>query len=72
VLRRWREDDAVVCETMDAGELSDPLAGRSLPVADSANGRGLWLINHLCDLVQVRSSASGTVVRVRQRLLRTP
>jgi anti-sigma regulatory factor (Ser/Thr protein kinase) len=72
VLRRWREDDALVCETADAGELSDPLAGRSLPVADSANGRGLWLINHLCDLVQVRSTASGTIVRLRQRVHRTP
>lgn len=72
VLRQWSEDDALVCETADAGELSDPLAGRSLPVPDCANGRGLWLINHLCDLVQVRSTASGTIVRVRQGLHRTP
>jgi anti-sigma regulatory factor (Ser/Thr protein kinase) len=70
VLRRWKEDDVLVCETADAGELRDPLAGRSLPGVDSPNGRGLWLINHLCDLVQVRSGASGTIVRVRQRLHR--
>jgi anti-sigma regulatory factor (Ser/Thr protein kinase) len=67
VLRSWQEDDAAVCEISDAGDLRDPLAGRSLPVATSISGRGLWLINHLCDLVQIRTTASGTVVRLRQR-----
>ena len=28
------------------------------------SGRGLWLANHLCDLVQMRSSQAGTVVRL--------
>lgn len=27
-------------------------------------GRGLWLANEMCDLVQIRSSAHGTVIRV--------
>ena len=67
VLRFWHEDDAVLCEISDTGDLRDPLAGRSLPVAASASGRGLWLINQLCDLVQTRTTASGTVVRLRQR-----
>ena len=30
----------------------------------SAGGRGLYLVNQLCDLVQVRSSPQGTTVRV--------
>jgi len=32
--------------------------------AEQLVGRGLWLVNNLCDLVQIRSSASGTVVRL--------
>lgn len=72
VLRLWRDDDALVCEVADAGELRDPLAGRSLPAPGSASGRGLWLINHLCDLVQVRQTPSGAVVRMQQQLHRSP
>jgi anti-sigma regulatory factor (Ser/Thr protein kinase) len=72
VLRSWREDGAAVCEIADAGELRDPLAGRSLPVSESPSGRGLWLINHLCDLVQIRATASGAVVRMRQLIGRAP
>ena len=68
VLRWWRGDDSLVCEVEDAGELRDPLAGRSLPAPESANGRGLWLINHLCDLVQLRQTSSGAVVRMQQQL----
>jgi anti-sigma regulatory factor (Ser/Thr protein kinase) len=72
VLRYWREDDAVVCEIADAGDLRDPLAGRSLPAGGSPSGRGLWLINHLCDLVQIRATAPGTLVRLRLGSSRTP
>jgi anti-sigma regulatory factor (Ser/Thr protein kinase) len=72
VLRCWRDPDAVVCELADAGDLRDPLAGRSLPVATSPSGRGLWLINHLCDLVQIRATAQGTVVRLHQRSSAAP
>jgi anti-sigma regulatory factor (Ser/Thr protein kinase) len=31
-------------------------------------GRGLWIANQLCDLVQIRSSAAGSVVRMHKRL----
>jgi hypothetical protein len=72
VLRSWQEHDAVVCELADAGELRDPLAGRSLPVPECSSGRGLWLISHLCDLVQIRTTESGTVVRLRQQTHRAP
>jgi anti-sigma regulatory factor (Ser/Thr protein kinase) len=70
VLRLWQDGDSVICEVADAGELRDPLAGRFLPAQDSANGRGLWLINHLCDLVQVRQTPSGAVIRMQQQLHR--
>ncbi len=33
-------------------------------MAATTGGRGLWLANRLCDLVQVRSGEQGTVVRL--------
>ena len=35
------------------------------PRVEQPSGRGLWLVNQLCDLVSVRSAADGTTVRVR-------
>jgi hypothetical protein len=50
----------------DAGHITEPLIGRSR--SGSGPDSGLWLVNQLCDLVQIRSSASlGTVVRLRVR-----
>jgi len=63
-LRLWRSGEALVCEVADEGVVVDPLAGRLAPATDEPDGRGLWMVNQLCDLVQLRSSAVGTVVRV--------
>jgi len=43
------------------------MAGRRRPAADAAAGRGLWLINQLCDLVELRSGAAGTTLRMHIR-----
>jgi anti-sigma regulatory factor (Ser/Thr protein kinase) len=67
VLRIWDEDDALVCEIRDAGLIDLPLAGRERPQPGQTSGFGLWLANHLCDLVQVRSDPAGTVVRLHMR-----
>ncbi len=64
----WREDDAVVCEVRDAGRIDDPLAGRVEPPVTSLGGRGLWIANQLCELVQIRAYADGGAVRVHKRL----
>jgi anti-sigma regulatory factor (Ser/Thr protein kinase) len=66
-LRIWKESGALVCDVRDRGFIDDPLVGRLPPPVDQHGGRGLWLVNHLCDLVQVRSSPDGTVVRVHMR-----
>jgi anti-sigma regulatory factor (Ser/Thr protein kinase) len=63
----WHVDDTLVCEVRDGGWLSNPLAGRERPSTTQERGRGLWMVNHLCDLMQIRSSPTGTVVRVRLR-----
>lgn len=63
-LRVWDEDDAVVCEVSDSGQITDPLVGRTVPIPSLPGGRGVWLANQLCDLVRIRSTAMGTVVRL--------
>lgn len=64
-LRVWTAGSAVICEFHDSGYISDPLVGRVRPRPDQIGGRGLWLVQQLCDLVQLRSSAEGgTTVRL--------
>jgi anti-sigma regulatory factor (Ser/Thr protein kinase) len=69
VVRAWREPERFVLEVRDSGRIADPLAGRGLPGhADTGCGRGLWLVNRLCDLVQLRSLRDGTAVRLHVAL----
>jgi anti-sigma regulatory factor (Ser/Thr protein kinase) len=67
-LRAWQEGDFLICEVRDGGVIDDPLVGRRRPDGAKVGGYGLWLVNHVCDLVQVRSDARGTVVRVHMRM----
>jgi anti-sigma regulatory factor (Ser/Thr protein kinase) len=63
----WTEGDEVVCEIRDRGRIHHPLAGRRRPLVHGTDGRGLWLANQLCDLVQIRATDTGGVVRLRVR-----
>jgi anti-sigma regulatory factor (Ser/Thr protein kinase) len=65
--RVWHDDAALVCEIRDRGHITDPLVGRRAPPGDAIGGRGIWIANHLADLVQLRSSPAGTTVRVHVR-----
>jgi len=67
-LLRWRENGELLCEVRDTGHIREPLTGRVRPAADACSGRGLWLANQLCDLVQIRSAPAGSAVRVHKRL----
>ena len=60
----WLEPDAAVVEFSDRGRIADPLVGRHAPRPDRVGGHGVFLVHQLCDLVQVRSTADGTTVRV--------
>jgi anti-sigma regulatory factor (Ser/Thr protein kinase) len=66
-LRIWCAEDALVCEVSDTGRITDPLVGRSRPSPDQDSGRGVWLANQLCDLVQLRVLPSGNVLRLHLR-----
>jgi anti-sigma regulatory factor (Ser/Thr protein kinase) len=64
VLRIWQEPGALICEVRDSGYIDDSLAGRRTPAIAASGQRGMWLVNQLCDLVQLRSNADGTTVRI--------
>jgi anti-sigma regulatory factor (Ser/Thr protein kinase) len=68
-LSLWREPGALLVEAEDFGRIESPLVGRQRPTLAQVGGRGLWLANQLCDLVQIRSGAGGTAIRVRMSLL---
>ena len=63
--RFWTADGSLFCEVRDTGRITDPLAGRLRPGADQLQGRGLWLIQQVCDLVRVRCDPEGQVVQLR-------
>ena len=63
----WHGDRAILCEIRDPGTIQAPLAGRLRPGPDDFGGYGLWIVNQLCDLVQVRAGANGGVVRLHMR-----
>ncbi len=65
--RLWRTSDRIICQVSDTGQITDPLAGRRAPSDEELGGRGLWLVNQLCDLVQARTSRAGTVTRLHMR-----
>ena len=54
MLRIWERGRHVLLRGRDRGRIDDPLAGRERPDRSGGGGRGLWIVNHLCDLVQVR------------------
>jgi anti-sigma regulatory factor (Ser/Thr protein kinase) len=58
----------MVFEVRDHGRIHDALVGRTRPAPDQLGGFGLWLAHQLCDLVQVRSSLAGNVVRLHMRV----
>lgn len=63
-LLAWSEPGAFVLEVRDTGTILDPLVGRDLAFDVSESGRGVWIANQMCDLVQVRSTSAGAVVRL--------
>jgi anti-sigma regulatory factor (Ser/Thr protein kinase) len=66
-LRVWHTEQEMICQVQDYGWITDPLAGRRRrPAAEP--GHGLWVVHQVCDLVQVRTGAAGTTVRLHMRL----
>jgi hypothetical protein len=51
----------------DTGQITDPLARHRVPADEELGGKGLWLVNQVCDLVQARTGRTGTVTRLHMR-----
>ncbi|MFD5250853.1 anti-sigma factor RsbA family regulatory protein [Amycolatopsis sp. NPDC058340] len=68
VVRIWREEGYVLCEVIDEGTLSDPLAGRRPASPGQIGGRGLVLVNQVADLVRQYLRPGSTVTRIYFRV----
>jgi anti-sigma regulatory factor (Ser/Thr protein kinase) len=68
VIRVWHADGEVLCQLEDAGYIRDPLAGYHRPSDGMTGGQGLWLVNQVCDLVEIRTGQSGTTIRLHMYL----
>ncbi len=64
IARIWRDQQTVIGEIASPGWVTDWFAGRRRPEAEAPDGRGLWLVNQLADLVELRTGPDGTTVRV--------
>jgi anti-sigma regulatory factor (Ser/Thr protein kinase) len=67
-LQIWHEASEIVCQLHDDGRITDPLAGRRQPSLDARGGHGLWIVNQVCDQVEMCSDATGTTIRLHMAL----
>lgn len=65
MVRGWPDPDSLHVDVGGLAPATDPLAGREWPAPPRGPGRGLWLANQLCDLVQVRCWSGRTTVRLQ-------
>ena len=62
-LQVWDDDEEILCQTHDTGWITDPLAGR-VRTGPESRGHGLFVVNQVCDLVELRTGRAGTTVRL--------
>lgn len=67
-LRVWADEEELVCEVSDSGQITDPLAGRRPVGSDREHGRGLLLVNRVVDFLRMHTSQAGTTMRFHLRL----
>jgi len=63
----WHTGEEILCEISDQGWITDPLAGRTRRPPDE-RGHGLWVVNQVCDLVELRTGPAGTTVRMHMSI----
>jgi anti-sigma regulatory factor (Ser/Thr protein kinase) len=64
----WLDHDEIICQVHDKGIITDPLAGKRRPSEDAMGGHGLWLVNQVCDQVELESGTAGTTIRLHMKL----
>ena len=63
----WHTGAEILCQIRDQGWITDPLAGRIRRPPDE-RGHGLWVVNQVCDLVELRTGPAGTTFRLHMSL----
>jgi anti-sigma regulatory factor (Ser/Thr protein kinase) len=66
----WQTGEEIICQVADTGQITDPLARHRAPSNELLGGKGLWLVNQVCDLVQARTGQAGTTTRLHMSLRR--
>jgi anti-sigma regulatory factor (Ser/Thr protein kinase) len=68
----WFDAEEIVCQISDAGHIHDPLAGSRPPEPGATTGYGLWMVNQVCDEVDLHSDETGTTIRMHMRIKDLP
>ena len=63
----WHTEQEILCQIQDQGWITDPLAGRIRQPPDE-RGHGLWVVNQVCDLVEMRTGQAGTTTRMHMSI----
>ena len=63
----WQTRSALRCQVQDQGWIADPLAGRRRRPSTEP-GHGLWVVNQICDLTEMRTGPAGTTIRLHMGL----
>jgi len=58
------DDSTLIAEVTDHGSGFVPALDSRIPDAGSLHGRGLWMARGLCDRLDIRSTLTGTHVRL--------
>ncbi|MEU4428405.1 ATP-binding protein [Actinoplanes sp. NPDC024001] len=61
-IRLWAEHGRLVCDVVDSG--AERPFGRAMPAAEAIRGRGLAIVERVCDAVYTRAVPGGTLVRI--------
>ena len=67
-LKIWYDAKEIVCQIHDEGIITDPMPGRREPSLDAVGGHGLWIVNQVCDQVEMQSDENGTTIRMHMHL----
>ncbi|BAL88931.1 hypothetical protein AMIS_37110 [Actinoplanes missouriensis 431] len=61
-IRVWVSDGRLVCDVVDQG--TERPFGRAMPAAEAVRGRGLAIVERVCDAVYTTVVPEGTLVRI--------
>jgi anti-sigma regulatory factor (Ser/Thr protein kinase) len=64
----WHDADEIICQITDGGFIRGPRPGSHAPPSGATAGHGLWLVNQVCDRVDLHSDETGTTIRMHMNL----